>query len=50
MGLFAIAHHDWVAGRFRQMDTSVAPDRRPRGTNWNGVYLSEPGQTHCTGS
>ena len=27
------------------------PDRRSpplRGTNWNGVYLSEPGQTHCT--
>ena len=19
-----------------------------RGTNWNGAYLSEPGQTHCT--
>ena len=44
----AIAHDDWAPGRFRQMDTASVCTPRGAGTVGNGVYLSEPGQTHCT--
>ena len=44
----AIAYDDWAPGRFRQMDTAFGCTGPGTGVLWDGVYLSEPVQTHCT--
>ena len=48
----AIAHDDWATGRFRQMDTVLNSLKLQEPLDWgeagNGVFLSEPVQSHCT--